>query len=72
MVALRVLAVAVISTLTTRGEGAGFQTKEAAEATAGLHRAILQGPTAAAHRLQEENTIGGAGTLAGKIVLKPS
>ena len=28
--------------------------------------------TAAAHRLQEENTIGGAGTLAGKIVVKPA
>lgn len=27
--------------------------------------------TAAAHRLQEENTLGRAGTLAGKIVLKP-
>ena len=27
--------------------------------------------TAAAHRLQEENTLGGAGTLAGKIVLTP-
>jgi NADPH:quinone reductase len=27
--------------------------------------------TAAAHRLQEENTIGKAGTLAGKIVLRP-
>jgi len=27
--------------------------------------------TAAAHQLQEDNTIGGAGTLAGKIVLKP-
>jgi hypothetical protein len=27
--------------------------------------------TAAAHRLQEENTIGKAGTLAGKIVIKP-
>ena len=26
---------------------------------------------AAAHRLQEENTIGKAGTLAGKIVIKP-
>jgi NADPH2:quinone reductase len=27
--------------------------------------------TAAAHRLQEENTVGKAGTLAGKIVIKP-
>jgi hypothetical protein len=27
--------------------------------------------TAAAHRLQEENTLGAGGTLAGKIVLKP-
>ena len=27
--------------------------------------------TAAAHKLQEENTLGKAGTLAGKIVLKP-
>jgi NADPH2:quinone reductase len=27
--------------------------------------------TAAAHRLQEENTLHGAGTLAGKIVLEP-
>jgi NADPH2:quinone reductase len=26
---------------------------------------------APAHRLQEENTIGKAGTLAGKIVVKP-
>ena len=26
---------------------------------------------AAAHRIQEENTLGKAGTLAGKIVLKP-
>jgi NADPH2:quinone reductase len=26
---------------------------------------------AAAHRLQEENTVGKAGTLAGKIVIKP-
>ena len=51
MVALRVLAVAVISTLTTPGHGAGVQTKEAAVGTAGLHRAILQGPTAAAYRL---------------------
>jgi hypothetical protein len=27
--------------------------------------------TAAAHQLQEENTLKGAGTLAGKIVLTP-
>jgi hypothetical protein len=27
--------------------------------------------TAAAHRLQEENTVGSSGALAGKIVIKP-
>jgi NADPH2:quinone reductase len=36
-----------------------------------IDRVLPLSQTAAAHRLQEENTIGGAGTLAGKIVLKP-
>jgi NADPH2:quinone reductase len=37
-----------------------------------IDRVMPLAETAAAHRLQEENTIGKAGTLAGKIVLKPS
>ncbi len=36
-----------------------------------IDRVIPLSQTAAAHQLQEENTIGGAGTLAGKIVLTP-
>jgi len=37
---------------------------------ANIDRVLPLSETAAAHRLQEENTIGCAGTLAGKIVLK--
>jgi NADPH2:quinone reductase len=36
-----------------------------------IGRVLPLSEVAAAHRLQEENTIGKAGTLAGKIVLKP-
>ncbi len=36
-----------------------------------IDRVLPLSETAAAHRLQEENTIEGAGTLAGKIVLRP-
>jgi NADPH2:quinone reductase len=36
-----------------------------------IDRLMSLSETAAAHRLQEENTIGKAGTLAGKIVLRP-
>jgi NADPH:quinone reductase len=36
-----------------------------------IDRLMPLSETASAHRLQEENTIGKAGTLAGKIVLKP-
>jgi NADPH2:quinone reductase len=36
-----------------------------------IDRIMRLDETAAAHRLQEENTIGKAGTLAGKIVVKP-
>jgi NADPH2:quinone reductase len=36
-----------------------------------IDRVLPLSQTAAAHRLQEENTLGNAGTLAGKIVLKP-
>lgn len=36
-----------------------------------IDRVMPLAEAAAAHRLQEENTIGRAGTLAGKIVLKP-
>ena len=36
-----------------------------------IDRVLPLDQTAAAHRLQEENTIGKAGTLAGKIVIKP-
>ena len=39
--------------------------------TTRIDRVLPLSDTAAAHRLQEENTIGKAGTLAGKIVLKP-
>jgi NADPH2:quinone reductase len=38
---------------------------------ANIDRVLPLGEAAAAHRLQEENTIGKAGTLSGKIVLKP-
>jgi len=38
---------------------------------ANIDRVLALADAAAAHRLQEENTVGGAGTLAGKIVLKP-
>jgi NADPH2:quinone reductase len=38
---------------------------------ANIDRILPLSEAAAAHRLQEENTIGRAGTLAGKIVLKP-
>jgi NADPH2:quinone reductase len=38
---------------------------------ANIDRVLPLSEAAAAHRLQEENTIGKAGTLAGKIVLKP-
>ena len=36
-----------------------------------IDRILPLDQTAEAHRLQEENTVGGAGTLAGKIVIKP-
>ena len=36
-----------------------------------IDRVLPLAETAAAHRLQEQNTLGQAGTLAGKIVLKP-
>ena len=36
-----------------------------------IDRIMPLSETPAAHRLQEENTIGKMGTLAGKIVLKP-
>jgi NADPH2:quinone reductase len=36
-----------------------------------IDRTMPLDQAAAAHRLQEENTIGKAGTLAGKIVIKP-
>ncbi|MHB8520155.1 MAG: NADPH:quinone reductase [Limisphaerales bacterium] len=36
-----------------------------------IDRVLRLSEAAAAHRLQEENTIGGAGSLAGKIILKP-
>jgi NADPH2:quinone reductase len=36
-----------------------------------IDRVLPLSETAAAHKLQEENTVGGAGTLAGKIVLRP-
>ena len=38
---------------------------------ANIDRILPLSEAAAAHRLQEDNTIGKAGTLAGKIVLKP-
>ena len=41
------------------------------ELLARIDRVLPLAQAAAAHRLQEENTIGKAGTLAGKIVLKP-
>jgi NADPH:quinone reductase len=36
-----------------------------------IDRVMPLDQAAAAHRLQEENTVGKAGTLAGKIVVKP-
>ena len=36
-----------------------------------IDRVVPLAEASAAHKLQEENTVGGAGTLAGKIVLKP-
>ncbi len=36
-----------------------------------IDRVLPLSEAAAAHKLQEENTVGGAGTLAGKIVLRP-
>ena len=42
-----------------------------AKLKANIDRVLPLSEVAAAHRLQEENTIGLAGTLAGKIVLKP-
>ena len=38
---------------------------------ANIDRVLPLSEAAAAHQLQEENTIHGAGTLAGKIILKP-
>jgi NADPH2:quinone reductase len=38
---------------------------------ANIDRVMPLSQAAEAHRLQEENTIGKSGTLAGKIVLKP-
>ena len=38
---------------------------------AAIGRTFPLSEAAAAHRLQEENTLGKAGTLTGKIVLKP-
>jgi NADPH:quinone reductase len=38
---------------------------------ANIDRVLPLSEAAKAHRLQEENTIGKAGTLSGKIVLKP-
>jgi NADPH2:quinone reductase len=38
---------------------------------ANIDRVLTFAQTAAAHRLQEENTLGKAGTLTGKIVLRP-
>ena len=38
---------------------------------ANIDRVLPLNEAAAAHQLQEENTIHGAGTLAGKIILKP-
>ena len=38
---------------------------------ANIDRVMPLSQTAAAHRLQEESTIGKTGALAGKIVLKP-
>lgn len=41
------------------------------ELRANIDRVLPLAETAKAHRLQEENTVGKAGTLSGKIVLKP-
>ncbi|HYT61421.1 MAG TPA: zinc-binding dehydrogenase, partial [Haliangiales bacterium] len=38
---------------------------------ANIDRVLPMSQTAAAHRLQEESTIGKSGVLSGKIVLKP-
>ena len=38
---------------------------------ANIDRVMPLAETAAAHRLQEQSTLGNSGTLAGKIVLKP-
>jgi NADPH2:quinone reductase len=38
---------------------------------ANIDRVLPLSEAAAAHQLQEENTIHGAGTLAGKIIIKP-
>jgi len=43
----------------------------AGQLRANVDRVLPLSETAKAHRLQEENTIGKAGTLSGKIVLKP-
>jgi NADPH2:quinone reductase len=43
----------------------------AGKLTPRIDRILPLDQTAAAHRLQEENTVGKAGTLAGKIVIKP-
>jgi NADPH:quinone reductase len=43
----------------------------AGQLRANIDRVLLLSETAAAHRLQEENSIGKKGTLSGKIVLKP-
>ncbi|HEY2148311.1 MAG TPA: zinc-binding dehydrogenase, partial [Pirellulales bacterium] len=43
----------------------------AGQLKANIDRMMPLSETAAAHRLQEENTIGKKGTLSGKIVLKP-
>ena len=43
----------------------------AGKLTANIDRVVPLAEAAQAHRLQEDNTIGKAGTLAGKIVLKP-
>ena len=43
----------------------------AGQLRANIDRTLPLSETAAAHRLQEENTLGGKGTLTGKIVLKP-
>jgi NADPH:quinone reductase len=44
---------------------------QAGQLKANIDRVLPLSEAAAAHRLQEENTIGKSGTLSGKIVLKP-